>query len=151
MWLKYWCSVDVVVLCWCCIDIWHQGNINVAITCWQSVDVVGLLLMSYWFLCWQKAYVLLMLMQHWHLFDETLMKDWFLWKSIYFSFIFCWGPPLAWSTEYSTSAPFQITVVHPVLPDDDNDSKEANEDSGPASFGQVCCSCFTTKLTILAN
>ena len=42
--------------------------------------------------------------------------------------------------------PFQITVVHPVLPDDDNDSKEANEDSGPASFGQVCCSCFTTKL-----
>merc|ERR1719458_2278338 len=29
-----------------------------------------------------------------------------------------------------------ITVVHPVLADDDN-VKEASEDSGPASFGQV--------------
>ena len=29
---------------------------------------------------------------------------------------------------------FQITVVHPVLPEDDNDGK----DSGPSSFGQVC-------------
>ena len=95
---KCWCFVDVEVLCWRCIDIWHQWEINVLIISWQIVDVVVLLLMMYWLLCWQKAYVLLMLMQHWHLVDETLMKNWFMWKSIYFSFIFCRCPLKSRST-----------------------------------------------------
>ena len=97
---KCWCFVDVEVLCWRCIDIWHQWKINVVIISRQIVDVVVLLLMMYWLLCWQKAYVLLMLMQHWHLVDETLMKNWFMWKSIYFSFIFCRCPLKSRSTTF---------------------------------------------------
>ena len=108
---------EVLMFCWCCGFVlmlhWYLTSMKnkccyYGLTkCWFC----GFLLKLYWCLCWQKAYVLLMLMQHWHLFDETLMRDWFLRKSIYFLYIFCRGPPLAWSTEKWTSTHVSKVVL----------------------------------------
>ena len=100
---------DVLIFCLCyaflLIMYWFLTSMknkccNYILTkCWCS----AFFLMLYWLLCWQNAYVLLMLMQHWYLVDETLMKDWFMWKSIYFSFIFCRWPLLVRSTQNPVS------------------------------------------------